>query len=55
MCDAAHHNPYGPGLKSVNEVCKRIVSILESLFVLFYQLLYYILFLMLSFWLPPYF
>ena len=49
MCDVTHHNSFGSGLTDVTKVRKRIVYILDEIFVLFYQGLYNIPCLMLSF------
>ena len=38
MCNVTHHNPFGSGLTSVNEVCKRIFYIFDDIYFSFIQI-----------------
>ena len=46
MCDATHHKPFGSGSEAGNEVRRLIVYILDDKMFLFYQWLYYKLWIM---------
>ena len=55
MCNVAHCNLFVLGLPAIDEVHNHIVYILDDIIVLFYQILYGILCLMLTFRFLPVF